>query len=142
MTIRTSIGETSFKLANGSDAVIPAKVGLTSDKVAHYNNEENEKQLHLSLNLVDEVGMDAEQRVAGYKNLMVKHHDALIKPRQFNVGVLVLKRVSLATKDPTHEKLGPNWEGPYRVINSKRHSLFIWRLWMDEGWSTHGMWSI
>ena len=75
-------------------------------------------------------------------NLMVKHHDALIKPRQFNVGDLVLKRVSLATKDPTHEKLGPNWEGPYRVINSKRHSLFIWRLWMDEGWSTHGMWSI
>ena len=67
MTIRTSIGETSFKLANGSDAVIPAKVGLTSYKVAHYNNEENEKQLHLSLNLVNEVGMDAEQRVAGYK---------------------------------------------------------------------------
>jgi len=101
MTIRTPTRETSFKLAYGSDAVIPTEVGLTSYKVAHYNNEENEKQLRLSLDLVDEVGMNAKQRVARYKNLMVKHHDALIKPRQFNVGDLVLKRVSLATKNST-----------------------------------------
>ena len=52
--------------------------------------------------------MDAEQRVASYKNLMAKNHDALVKPRQFNIGDLGLKRVSLATKDPTYEKLGPN----------------------------------
>ena len=47
--------------------------------------------------------MDAEQRVASYKNLMAKNHDALVKPRQFNIGDLGLKRVSLATKDPTYE---------------------------------------
>ena len=69
---------------------------------------------------MDEVRMDAEQKVAHYKNLMTKHHDTLVKPRQFNTEDLVLKKVSLATKDPTHGKLGPNWEGPYRVINSKR----------------------
>ena len=44
---------------------------------------------------------------------MTKHHDALVKLRQFNIGDLVLKIMSLATKDPAHEKLGPNWEGPY-----------------------------
>ena len=64
--------------------------------------------------------MDAKQRVEYYKNLMTKHNNALVKPRQFNVGDLIQKKVSLATKDPTHGKLGPNWEGPYRVINSKR----------------------
>lgn len=74
----------------------------------------------MSLNLLDEVRMDAKQKVARYKNLMTKHHDAMVKPKQFNIGDLILKRVSLATKDPAHEKLGPNWEGPYRVINSKR----------------------
>ncbi|XP_075658861.1 uncharacterized protein LOC142628700 [Castanea sativa] len=79
-TVRTPIGETPFKLAYGSDAVITAKVGLTSYRVAYYNNEENEKQFHLSLDLIDEVRMDAEQRVAHYKNLMTKHHDALVKP--------------------------------------------------------------
>ena len=55
---------------------------------------------------------------------MAKYHDALVKPRQFNIGDLVLKKVSLATKDPDHVKLGPNWEGPYRVINSKRRGSY------------------
>ena len=43
MTVRTLIRETPFKLVYGSDAVILAEVGLTSYKVAHYNNEENKK---------------------------------------------------------------------------------------------------
>ena len=52
--------------------------------------------------------MNAEQRVSRYKNRMTKYHDALVKSRQFNIRDLVLKRVSLATKDPAHGKLGPN----------------------------------
>ena len=64
--------------------------------------------------------MDAEQRTARYKNLMARQYDAMVKPRDFNIGDLVLKRVSLATKNPAHGKLGPNWEGPYKVINYKR----------------------
>ena len=76
--------------------------------MAHYNNEENEKQLCLSLDLMDEVRMDAERRVARYKNLMSKHHNALVKPRQFSIRDLVLKKVSLATKNPAHGKLRPN----------------------------------
>ena len=63
MIIRTPTGETPFKLAYGNDAVIPVEVSLTSYKVARYNNEENEKQFHLNLDLIDEVRMDAEQRV-------------------------------------------------------------------------------
>ena len=55
---------------------------------------------------------------------MTKHHDALVKLRQFNIGDLVLKIMSLATKDPAHGKLGPNWEGPYRVINFKRRCSY------------------
>ena len=41
--MRTHTSETPFKVAYGSDAVIPAEVGLTSYKVAHYKEEENEK---------------------------------------------------------------------------------------------------
>ena len=43
--------------------MITAEFGLTSYRVACYNNEENEKRLCLSLDLIDEVRMDAEQRV-------------------------------------------------------------------------------
>ena len=41
----------------------------------------NEKQLRLSLDLIDKVRMDAKQRVARYKNLMAKRHDTLVEPR-------------------------------------------------------------
>ena len=41
--MRISSGETSFKLAYGSDAVILAEVGLASYRVANYEDEENEK---------------------------------------------------------------------------------------------------
>ena len=68
--------------------------------------------------------MDAQRWVARYKNLMFKYHDALVKPRQFSIGDLILKKVSLATKNPAHGKLGPNWEVPYRVINSKRRGPY------------------
>ena len=49
--------------------------------------------------------MDAEQRTARYKNLMARQYDAMVKPRHFNIGDLVLKRASLATKNPAHGKL-------------------------------------
>ena len=66
---------------------------------------------------------------------MTKYHDALVKPRHFNIGDLVLKRISLATEDPAHGKLGPNWEGLYRVINSKRVRIILLRSlgWMEVG---------
>jgi len=64
--------------------------------------------------------MNAEQRTARYKNLMARQYDAIVKPKRFNVGDPILKRVSLTTKNPAHGKLGPNWERPYKVINCKR----------------------
>ncbi|XP_065623716.1 uncharacterized protein LOC136065020 [Quercus suber] len=119
-TVRTPTGETPFKLAYGTEAVIPAEVHVANHRVTTYQDEANEEQLRLNLDLIDEVRMDTEQRMARYKNLMARWYDAMVKPRRFNIGDLVLKRVSLATKNPAHGKLGPNWEGPYRVINCKR----------------------
>ena len=68
--------------------------------------------------------MDVEQRTARYKNLMARPYDAMVKPRRFNIRDLVLKRVTLATRNPAYGKLGPNWEGHYRVINYKRKGSY------------------
>ena len=46
--------------------------------------------------------MDVEQRTARYKNLMARPYDAMVKPRRFNIGDLVLKRVTLATRNPAY----------------------------------------
>ena len=107
-TVKTPTGETPFKLAYGSEAIIPAEVHMTNHRVMKYQDEDNEEQLRLNLDLIDEVRMDAEQWTTRYKNLMAKQYDAIVKPRRFNIGDLVLKRVSLETRNPAHGKLGPN----------------------------------
>ena len=62
-----------------------------------YQDEENEEQLHLNLDVIDEVRGDVEQRTARYKNHMARQHDAMLIPWGFNIRDLVLKRVSLAS---------------------------------------------
>ena len=123
-TIRTPTGEIPFKLAYGSEVVIPAKVHMDNHRVTMYQDKDNEEQLRLNLVLIDEVKTDAKERTARYKNLLARQHDAMVKPRRFNIGDLVLRKVSLATKNPAHGKLGPNWEGPYKIINCKRQGSY------------------
>ena len=52
---RTPTGETPFRLAYGTEAVIPAEVGLTSYQVESYDEDKNKEAMCLQLNLVDEV---------------------------------------------------------------------------------------
>ena len=68
--------------------------------------------------------MDVEQRTKRYKNLMARQYDVIVKPKHFNIRDLVQKKVSLATRNPTHRKRGLNWEGPYMVINCKRQGSY------------------
>ena len=124
MTVRTPTGETPFKLAYGSEAVIPAEVHMVNHRVMTYQDKDNEKQLRLNLDLIDEVRTDAEHKTARYKNLMARQYDAMVKSRRFNIGDLVLKKVSLAVKNPAHGKLGLNWEGLYKIINCKRQGSY------------------
>ena len=70
--MRTPTGETPFKLAYRSDAIIPAEVHMANHRVMMYQDKDNEDQLHLNLDLIDEVRADAEHRTAKYKNLMAK----------------------------------------------------------------------
>ena len=63
---RTPIGETPFRLAYGSEAVIPTKVGLTSYRVGNHDKGKNDEVMCLQLDLVDKVRTMVEQRLAQY----------------------------------------------------------------------------
>ena len=80
-TVRTPTGETPFKLAYGSEAIIPAEVHMANHRVTMYQDKDNEEQLCLNLDLIDEVRIDTDERTARYKNLMAKQYDAMVKPR-------------------------------------------------------------
>ena len=117
-------GETPFWLAYESETVIPAEIGLTSYRVGNHDESKNDETMRLQLDLVDEVGATTEQWLAWYQNLMAKHYNSKVRYRDFQVGDLVLRKVMGATKDTSQGKLGPNWEGPYRVISWHRKETY------------------
>ena len=120
----TPTRETPFCLAFGSEAVILVEIGLTSYRISHHNEERNEEGMRLQLDLLDEVRVMAEQWIARYQDLMAKHYNTKVKPRHFQVGDLVLRKVTTAIRNPTQGKLGPNWEGPYRIVNYHRKETY------------------
>jgi len=44
--------------------------------------------------------------------------------RNFDVGDLVLRRVSIGMKNAKERKLVANWEGPYRVRRTMRSGVY------------------
>ena len=123
-TVRTPTGETPFRLTYGSEAVIPAEVGLTSYRVHTHNESKNDKAMRLQLDLVDEVRVVVEQRLARYQDCMAKHYNSRVRHKDFQVGDLVLRRIMGAARDPTQGKLSPNWEGPYRITSWQRKDAY------------------
>ena len=123
-TARTPTGETPFRLTYGIEAVIPVEIGLTTWRTNYYDEGSNDVQLRSNLDLVDEVRDQAEARTRIYQQMMARYYDRRVKHREFKVGDLVLRKVTLATKDPTQGKLGPTWEGPYRVVNFHRRGTY------------------
>ena len=108
ITARTPIGETPFRLTYGSEAVIPAEVGLTSYRVDNHDERKNDEAIRLQLDLVNKVREIAEQRLARYQDRMAKHYNSRVRHKDFQVGDLILRKVMGATKDPTQGKLSPN----------------------------------
>lgn len=71
----------------------------------HYNEEKNDKELCLNLDLLTKVRIGVQQRLARYQNLMTKHSNRRAKARHFDIGELILRRITLATKDSAQGKL-------------------------------------
>ena len=98
-TAKTPTRETLFRLTYGSKTVIPTEVGLTSFRVENYNESKNNEAMRLQLDLVDEVRVTAEQRLTRYQNLMAKYYNLRVRHRDFQIGDLILRKVTDAIRD-------------------------------------------
>jgi hypothetical protein len=115
-TTSTPIGATPFSLTYGSEAVIPAEVGSPSFQVSHYNPGLNDEGIKLNLDLLQERRDEAQVTWAAYQGRAARYFNKTVNPRKFRLGDWVLRKVSPITKYPTEGKLGPQREGPYKVI--------------------------
>ena len=123
-TARTPIGETPFRLTYETEAVILVEVGVTSTRRAAFSEEGNEDELQINLDCLDEVREKASNRMEKYRQKMAEYYNRRVKLKRLEIGDLVLRKVSIAMKDPNQGKLGPIWEGPYRVVHYSRRGSY------------------
>ena len=106
-TSRTPTGETPFSLTYGTEAVILVEVGMTSLRREFFHEGSNNDQLRVNLDCLDESRDGASRKMVEFQQKMSKYYNKRVKLRQFNIGDLVLCKVTPATKDLTQGKLGP-----------------------------------
>ncbi|GJW79548.1 reverse transcriptase domain-containing protein [Tanacetum coccineum] len=114
---KTSNGETPFSLTYGTEAVIPAEIGMPTHRTSSVNEKTNDQELRLNLNLLEERREIAAIREARYKQQVEKYYNKKVRHVQFKVGEFVLRRNEVSRAANTG-KLGPTWEGPYKVIQA------------------------
>ena len=112
---KSTTQETPFASAFGIEAIDLVEVRLKSPRIKLANIEHNEEALRLNLDLLEEKSEQVLKRMEGYHRKTTRYYDQRVKPRSYKPGDLVLKKLLLARKDPSHGKLGPNWEGPYII---------------------------
>ncbi|XP_075674782.1 uncharacterized protein LOC142643967 [Castanea sativa] len=132
MTTRVPTGETPFRLTFGIEAVISVEVGMTNIWIKVYEEQRNHQELNNNLDLIDEVRDEEMKRMEKYKGAMARDYNKKVKVRRFNIGDLVLRKVSQATKDSSQGKLGPAWEGPYQLIHHSKEGSYYLKTLDDQ----------
>nr|GEU34554.1 reverse transcriptase domain-containing protein [Tanacetum cinerariifolium] len=115
--IKSSHGDTPFSLTYGTEAVIPTEIGMPTYRTAAVNVVNNDKELRLNLDLLEERRERAAICKAKAKSKMMKYYNARVRGVAFKPGDFVYR-----SNDASHavagEKLGPKWEGPYKVTEA------------------------
>ena len=81
-------------------------------------DSENAESIVRELDARDELWEAAIIRITSYQRRLANSYNRRVKPRVFQPGDLVLRKVFENTIDPTAGKFQPNWEGPYVVMRA------------------------
>ncbi|GJS24269.1 reverse transcriptase domain-containing protein [Tanacetum coccineum] len=115
--IKSSNGETPFSLTYGTEAVIPAEIGMPTLRTAEIDQAKNNEALGINLDLIEERREQAAIQEAKSKKKMEKYYNSRVRGTSFKPGDMVY-RSNEASHAQDGGKLGPKWEGPYEVKES------------------------
>ncbi|RDY06381.1 Gypsy retrotransposon integrase-like protein 1, partial [Mucuna pruriens] len=116
-SVRTSTRATPYSLVYGTEAILPIEVEIPSLRVlAEVELDEAEwvQQRLDQLNLIEEKRLTALCHGQLYQQRIKRAFDKKVKPRVFQKGDMVLKKVLPNIKDQ-RGKWAPNYKGPYVV---------------------------
>ena len=117
-TPHRSTGETPFSMTYRAEAVIPLEYGFPTTRTSSFNPKDNDEQLVRNLDLIEEKRENAMIQLAHYQQKLKRGYDTNVRLRPLTPGDLVLCKVVGMAKNPAWGKLGPNWEGPYRITSN------------------------
>ena len=116
-TPRRSTGETPFSMTYGVEVVVPLKTGFPTLRTSFFTPSNNDRLLEKSLDLIEERRENVMVQLAYYQHKLKQGFDSNVRSRPLALGDLALRKVLDTTKNPIWGKLGPNWEGPYRITS-------------------------
>ena len=116
-TPQRSTRETPFSMSYRAEAVIPIETRFPTLRTQTFNLNDNDKLLEMSLDLIEERRENAMVQLVYYQHKLKQGYDVRVKLRPLELGDLVLRKVLGTAKNPAWGKLGPNWEGPYRITS-------------------------
>ena len=116
-TPRWLTGETPFSMAYGVEVVIPIETSFPTLRTSTFTPSNNDELLGKSLDLIEEKREKAMIQLAYYHQKLKQECDANVKLQPLTPGELLLRKVLGSAKNPAWGKLGPNWEGPYRITS-------------------------
>ena len=114
---RKSTGETPFLMTYGAEAVILLENGFPTMRSSAFTSNGNNELLKKNLDLIEERQENAMVQLTYYQHKLKQDYDMNVKLRPLDPRDLVLRKVVGNTKNPAWGKLGPNWEGPYRITS-------------------------
>ena len=101
----------------GAEAVILLEANFPTLRTNSFTPSGNDELLGESLDLIEEKRERATIHLAYYHQKLKQGYNINVKLRPLAPGDLVLRKVVGAAKDPSWGKLGPNWEGSFRITS-------------------------
>ncbi|GKE38632.1 hypothetical protein Tco_1462037 [Tanacetum coccineum] len=96
--IKSSNGDTPFSLTYGTEAVIPAEIGMPTLRTAKVDMVQNNEALGINLYLLEEIREQAAIREAKSKAKMEKYYNSKVRSTSFRPRDLVYRSNDV---DPT-----------------------------------------
>ncbi|GKE19197.1 hypothetical protein Tco_1426774 [Tanacetum coccineum] len=108
------MGEIPFSLTYGSEAVIPAEIGMPTYRTMMVREDFNKEELRLNLDLLQERREMAAIREARYKIKLEQYYNKRVQLTSFKPGDLVFCKKE-ASRVENQGKLGPNRKVPIKL---------------------------
>ena len=134
---RRSTGISPFTITYGMKAIIPTEIGMPTIWTGILE-QENAELVIKDLDVVDELRESTTVHIASCQRHLVNSYNKRVKPRMFQPGDLILRKVFENTVNPAAGKFQPNWEVPYLVTRAdesgsyaldKLDGTFVPRMW-------------